>query len=117
MCGHHVHAWCLQRTEEGVKTATGGFDGCEPPCNVGVVNGTLGPLARVASALNHEPSIRLLAHRYRRSIKGQIARFYVLQTFTFLMQLSSVEARKQSDHTRAMFIHVKHGVWLIHTKV
>lgn len=30
---HHMHAWCLQRSEEGVRTpGTGVRDGCKPPC-------------------------------------------------------------------------------------
>jgi hypothetical protein len=32
MSVYHVHGWCLQKPEEGIKRfGTGGIGGCEPP--------------------------------------------------------------------------------------
>lgn len=50
----HIHVWCLQKPEEGIRTpVTGVPNGCEPPCGQGIQARSS---SRAASLLN-SPSL------------------------------------------------------------
>lgn len=39
---YQLHAWCLTRSEEGIRASgTGRLDDCEPPCGSSLATGTL----------------------------------------------------------------------------
>jgi len=54
---HPVCAWCLRRSEEGIRSpGTGDKEGCEPPCGFWELN--LGPLQEQQVLLTTEPSLQ-----------------------------------------------------------
>ena len=58
-CGHvyHVCAWCLRRSEDGIRSpGTGVKSGCESPCGCWVLK--LGPLQEQHVLLSTEPSLQ-----------------------------------------------------------
>jgi hypothetical protein len=55
---NHVHAWCLQWPEQGVRSPGAGItDHCEPPCRCWELNP--GPLQEQPVLLTTEPSFQL----------------------------------------------------------
>ena len=55
MCMHHVHAWCLQRPGQGVRSpGTGVMEGCKKQCGCWELNPDLLSSARATGALNRE---------------------------------------------------------------
>lgn len=63
MSVYHMHAWCLQRPEEGVESGTGAVtDDCEPPRGCWGLN--LDSLKKQLILVTAEPLFSVLPFRF-----------------------------------------------------